>query len=107
MNQDVINTADLTYFVSPSVFRLDHELDDVLEIVREFSARSIHRDFYKEDKPEPVIEVKKEEPTSVEVVEISEEEPVIETIPEPQKVEDTPKEEPTKVEEPKVEEKAE
>ena len=103
MNQDVINTADLTYFVSPSIFRLDHEIDDTLDIIREFSARTLHRDFYQADEPvkeeTPAPAPKAEEVVSTLVEEEPAPAPVVEKEPEP--VVEAPKEEKKPVETPK------
>lgn len=85
MNQDVLNTADVTYFVSPHAFRADHDIDDMKDVLKDYSLNTIRNDFYKLD-----------------------EEPVKEEIIEEKVVVEEKKEEPQpKVEEPVVEEKKE
>ena len=77
--QEVTNTGDVTYFVSPATFIFDKNIDKASDIIKDYSLDELRHDFYKED----VVEApKKEEP-----------------IPTP-----APKEEPKMVEEPVEEE---
>ena len=95
---EVRNTADVTYFVSPFSQNFDRAIDEMLEILKDYSsstANELKHDFYQEDKPEieekeeqkadepveetkePVSEVKEEKveekPVSSTVVEVKEE----------------------------------
>ena len=98
--QEILNTADVTYFSSPFIFKFDKDLDEPLDILREYSLNEVRRDFYqldeveevepeveepaplfeeKEEEPEPVVkeEVVQEEPQEDLEPEIEEEEPVV------------------------------
>ena len=59
MYQEVQNSTDITYFVSPMVNKLDKDLDEGLDIARNHSLNEVKEDFYKAD---PVVEEVKEEP---------------------------------------------
>lgn len=99
MQQEVLNSADLTYFVSPNAFRLDKEIDDVLDLLRDYSIKDLKKDFYRLDE-EPVKEevpVKEQKPEPIPAPAPVIEKPV--EIVKEVKIEEKIIEKPTKVEE--------
>ena len=60
MYQEVQTSTDITYFVSPMVNRLDKDLDEGLDIIRNHSLNEIKNDFYQPDPVEPQKEVEPE-----------------------------------------------
>ena len=69
MFQEVQTSTDITYFVSPMVYKLDKDLDEAFELLREHSINEVRQDFYRpdpvkveENKPTPAPAPAKEEP---------------------------------------------
>ena len=64
MTQEVQSTADLTYFVSPSILDLSHLMDGMFNLLKEYAIKEIHQDFYQmeEETIELVPEVEEVKP---------------------------------------------
>lgn len=58
MYQEVQTSTDITYFVSPMVYKLDKDIEEAFELLREHSISEVRQDFYQTD---PI----KEEPKQV------------------------------------------
>ena len=49
MYQEVQTSTDITYFVSPMVYKLDKDLEESFELLREHSINEVRQDFYQAD----------------------------------------------------------
>ena len=72
MYQEVQTSTDITYFVSPMVYKLDKDLEESFELLREHSINEVRQDFYQADEKVKE-EVKEVAPAKPEV----KEEPVV------------------------------
>ena len=72
MYQEVQTSTDITYFVSPMVYKLDKDLEESFELLREHSITEVRQDFYQADEKVKE-EVKEVAPAKPEV----KEEPVV------------------------------
>ncbi len=89
MTQEVVSSADVTYFVSPTANHLDKDIDEIFDILREYSVKTIRNDFYKiDEEPAPAKEVIVEKKEEV----IAEEKPVVQEAPIVKEAKEEPKE---------------
>ena len=59
MNQEVQTSADITYFVSPTIIDLENLVDSLLDATKEYKLKEIHEDYYQLDEQPKVEEVVK------------------------------------------------